>query len=474
MNNPIALIRRGSACLLVSLLVTLLAGANPPAQAAPLSAPPTFTVNSPFDVVASPPLDSGPCETFPGNKTCTLRAAIEKANNFPGGGATIILPALPAGAEYALTIDELTIASNMTIIGGGAANTIIDGSAITPTNRVLFIGPAPIATISGVTVQGGRAIGGNSGGGIFVYFHSELTLRDSIVTSNTTTSYGGGILNDADALTVTDSIVSNNNSVTYGGGIYNYGGAVTLSGVTLSNNTSAQGGAVVNSSNHLFDIVDSTISGNWATQGGGIFNWGSSLAVVNSTISDNFSEGSGGGIFNYNQANCCTVSLYNATLAGNQANQAVVGGTGGGIFNSAGSTVQLQNTLLDDNTRSTNGQDVFDDCSGPATSLDYNLFSTTAGCTISGGTHDQKDKPGLTGPLQNNGGPTLTTALLPGSPAIDAGRPTNLAGCADPFGATLHTDQRGAPRPANGAGKTQCDIGAFELQRTVDLPLVRK
>src|SRR5258708_1253442 len=107
MTNPIGLIRRGSPCLLVSLLVTLLVGANAerPAQAAPLSPPPTFTVNSPFDAVASLPLDSGPCETFPSNKTCTLRAAIEKANNFPGGGATIILPALPAGAEYGLTID---------------------------------------------------------------------------------------------------------------------------------------------------------------------------------------------------------------------------------------------------------------------------------------------------------------------------------------------------------------------------------
>ena len=126
MTNPIGLIRRGSAFLLVGLLVTLLAGANLPAQAAPLS-PPTFTVNSPFDVVASPPLDSGPCETAPGNATCTLRAAIEKANNFPGGGATIILPALSGGGVYALTIDELTITSTMTLIGGGAANTIIDG-----------------------------------------------------------------------------------------------------------------------------------------------------------------------------------------------------------------------------------------------------------------------------------------------------------------------------------------------------------
>jgi hypothetical protein len=58
---------------------------------------------------------------------------------------------------------------------------------------------------------------------------------------------------------------------------------------------------------------------------------------------------------------------------------------------------------------------------------------------------------------------------LPGSPAIDAG---NLGGCTDNFGATLAVDQRGAPRPANGAGLTRCDIGAFELQRVLSLPLV--
>jgi hypothetical protein len=59
------------------------------------------------------------------------------------------------------------------------------------------------------------------------------------------------------------------------------------------------------------------------------------------------------------------------------------------------------------------------------------------------------------GPLQSNGGPTQTHALLPGSPAIDAGNP---GGCRDKLGALLITDQRGFPRPAVG-----CDIGAYEL-----------
>ncbi|MFI5365938.1 MAG: choice-of-anchor Q domain-containing protein [Candidatus Binatia bacterium] len=61
------------------------------------------------------------------------------------------------------------------------------------------------------------------------------------------------------------------------------------------------------------------------------------------------------------------------------------------------------------------------------------------------------------GPLQNNGGPTQTMALLPGSPAIDAGDPN---GCTDAAGNVLATDQRGAPRSV--PGDTRCDIGAYE------------
>jgi hypothetical protein len=58
------------------------------------------------------------------------------------------------------------------------------------------------------------------------------------------------------------------------------------------------------------------------------------------------------------------------------------------------------------------------------------------------------------GALSDNGGPTQTHALLPGSPAIDHG---DNAGCPD-------RDQRGYARPADGDGDTTavCDIGAFE------------
>src|SRR5512143_593023 len=139
------------------LIVLLLFDLRLLAHAAP--AAPTFSVNSPADVAASVPLDNGVCETAPGNGVCTLRAAIMKANHYPGGGATINFE-LPGVVTYTLTLPpsgaddeasgDLNITNTLTIIGHGAGNTIIDGNT---TDRVLAIDTSLIpVTISGVTV----------------------------------------------------------------------------------------------------------------------------------------------------------------------------------------------------------------------------------------------------------------------------------------------------------------------------------
>src|SRR5262249_50001113 len=127
------------------------------------------------------------------------------------------------------------------------------------------------------------------------------------------------------------------------------------------------------------------------------------------------------------------------------------------------------------NVRTTAGPDVFDDCSGLVFSYDYNLISTTAGCTFISDTHDKLNMPGLTGPLQNNGAvvfikePPFTNALLPGSPAIDA-IPKGAISC----GTAETHDERFFPRPAFGGHSSSCDIGAFEVQQKRYLPFVRR
>jgi hypothetical protein len=137
----------------------------------------------------------------------------------------------------------------------------------------------------------------------------------------------------------------------------------------------------------------------------------------------------------------------NGTLSGNSAYG------GGGIVTWCGtycvSTV-LQNSIVANNSGG--------NCSGPMTSHGYNM-SSDATCNFSN-SGDRNNINPMLGLLQNNGGPTQTMALQPGSPAIDAGNPS---GCTDGQGHLLTTDQRGYSRqdPEDTGG---CDMGAYERQ----------
>src|SRR4029434_3974851 len=108
------------------------------------------------------------------------------------------------------------------------------------------------------------------------------------------------------------------------------------------------------------------------------------------------------------------------------------------------------------------------ECDGTIISNGNNLMENydTSHCTVTG--NPLLADPRL-GPLQNNGGPTQTHALLSGSPAIDAGNPN---GCRDQFGVLLTTDQRGLPRSTldgNRDGTARCDIGAVEFDSETEV-----
>jgi hypothetical protein len=138
---------------------------------------------------------------------------------------------------------------------------------------------------------------------------------------------------------------------------------------------------------------------------------------------------------------------------------------GGGIFWSSGrigSPTNLKNAIVTNNTVSSgNGPDL----NGSFISQDYNLIGNTSGATFTGTTtHNITNVNALLGPLANNGGPTMTHALLPGSPAINAG---SNALAVDQNGNALITDQRGVGFPRIIGGTV--DIGAFELGNRIDL-----
>ncbi len=322
-------------------------------------------------------------------------------------------------------------------------------------------------SISDLKIAGGY-LRNSAGAGI--YNSGTLTITNSTISGNHADNEGsgGGVYNSRSGnLFVINSTISGNEAGVFfagygtdglGGGIYN-SGTLTMSNSTVSGNiaigSSAEqcvlsclglGGAIYNDG--TLTVSNSTLTANqasslfWFSEGGGIYNTGR-LTIGNSTISGN-SAGTlsslgddGGGIYNGNGG---TLLITNSTVSGNRADD-----FGGGIFQ-AGS-LYMRNTILAGNNARTGP-----DLSGALTSSGYNLISDTRG----GSGFDKTDllnvNP-LLGPLQDNGGPTFTHALLPGSPATDAGDP-DFIGPPD-------FDQRGEgfPRIVNGL-----DIGAFEVQ----------
>jgi hypothetical protein len=469
----------------------------------------TLTVNSAADIVAAAPLDDDQCATaylngVP-NGVCTLRAAIMKANHSHAAAVTIRLPGLPPGGRYVLTIPpaavddeasgDLNINSRVSILGDGERKSIIDGNGLATGDRVLTVGLGAVVYLADLSIENGVtpdfgggiedlgtldlsqvAVTGNRalhGGGI--WDRGSLTLETSTIADNTagtfSTSQGGGVMASSATLVVQDSLIKAN-TIDSAGADGSYGGAginclsstCTITDSSISNNTvtagADSGGGLVNDGSTV-TITGSTISANTSSlKGGGIFSVNTSTTtIINSTISDNIAAADGGGI----ATNGSTVSLFNTTVAFNKIPD---GFSGGGINNLSG-TVTLANSILDENyhTIPMPPGSVIDDCSGSLTSQRFNLISTTSGCTLVGSLNDKTHAIAHLGPLHDNGGPTQTEALLPGSPAIDAGNP---AGCTDNVGATLIVDQRGYLRPVG----LRCDIGAFEYQFRTMLPLL--
>lgn len=266
------------------------------------------------------------------------------------------------------------------------------------------------------------------GGGLYTR-EGTVTIVDSTeFKGNTAQETGGGIYNRG-VLTLRDSTIINNEAVPMGGGIDN-DGEMEIETSTIDGNSAANGGGGIKNFGVL-EVSKSTISNN---TGGGIRHGGSLLTLTNTTVSGNVSDGNPAGM----SMNGDTIIIH-STIANN--NNASAGGQGGlNVF--SGAVLQIKNSIVANNSPR--------DCHGGETAIGENLDSdgTCTGFTLT-------DDP-LLGPLANNGGPTETHALLPGSPAIDAA--TDCDDLSSPP-ILVTSDQRGEGRP-EGA---QCDLGAYEV-----------
>ncbi|HPH97579.1 MAG TPA: Calx-beta domain-containing protein [Anaerolineaceae bacterium] len=381
---------------------------------------------------ADPIIGDGICDvaTSTAGEQCTLRAAIQTANNNGNGADTILLPpwtyflTRDGAYENAANTGDLDITEALTLTGSGANVTIVQSSV---SDRVFEIRNSAAVTLAGITIQNGNS-SASAGAGILSGSGCTLTLDGVAVMHNQTTAGGGGIFSQGN-LVLTGSTVASNTASLDGGGIYQFGGYATLTNSTLSSNASNQ-------------------------NGGGFYATNTSVLLAN-------------------------VTVYNNTADADNAS----GGGGGGVYSAGTTTFTLRNSIVAGNfdLSASPYPHGLADCAGTLTSGGYNLIGDKAkennanppGCVITSsndtiggfwiaGVKYLTYTAGL-GPLQLNGGTTPNHSPY----SFAAGQAVDNANPADPGSggsACELFDQRGQMRPLDGGtdGIARCDCGAVE------------
>ena len=386
----------------------------------------------------------------------TLTSMVIRNNTVPdtGGGIFAI-----AGRSFTL-VDSLVTENNANNGGG------------------IWESSSAVKLIRNTTISNNTAKN-DVGGATFNW--ETMTMENCVVTGNKAATFAGvsggagqvgglSFYNVANG-TVSDTVVANNtagfdlqgNAVTAGffAGINADGGKMTFRRISVTGNrvsadptkgVGVVGGMHLRVAGGPYTIIDSLISGNeGGNEGGGIAAAHTGpLFVINTTIGNNAAR-RGGGIRNH----CDDLTVINSTIAGNSAAPANPDqqSGGAGIMTLGAAVTRVQNSIIANNTH--------DDVMNGVISNGYNIIGNTTNSTGFGATGDQLNVNPLLDPngLQNNGGPTLTIALQPNSPAIDKGKTV----------ADVTSDQRGVSRPtddpaiANANGGDGSDIGAYEI-----------
>ena len=334
-------------------------------------------------------------------------------------------PAVPQ--RFAETANTITV-TNTNDNGAGSLRQAIAGAAPGDTinssvSGAINLTSGTLVIDKNLTIQGPGAnllsISGNHASTVFHITHGGINARvDGLTIRN---GLGDGIINRG-TLTVSNSIITQNGASGISGN-----GSITVINSTISGN--AHSGINADAGCYFppyLSVSNSTISGNG---GIGVGNIDGTAEIANSTI-----VGNRGGIVS---ADDChgdggTTKLWNTLVAGNMLSPPGPYGLFGTDIFGKGIAVASHNLIGDANYSG-----------GIQNGVNGNIVGVSP----------------LLGPLRNNGGPTMTHALLPGSPAINAGDncvlTENGCGIGNP---ALPTDQRGLPR--NGT----VDIGAFERQ----------
>lgn len=391
---------------------------------------------------------------------------------------------IKSNSGISLKLSNCVIIKNEAANGGGIFSTgtlEINGCTIN-NNSSSFYGGG-ISSGDTLTIINSNISDNISGSGGGIDNTGAMTITNSAISGNTSTDDGGGLLHDSGGrlgMVIVNSTVFGNSATTEGGGIFVRRGMLTIIDSTIRKNDAPFGGGI-QATNPYTDtgfsiamtIKTSAIISNTANTAAGIRITGTvTVNIVNSTISGNSALASGGGM-SINSG--VTINLSSVTVSANSSDSDNNGsGNGAGLNIASGVTTTLKNTIVSKNDSH------FGDgpnCFGTLTSVNYTLFGDPSSCTIPIGIGNQNGNPFLA-TLANNGGPTMTHALLDNSPAIDAG---DLSGCTDHQDSLLVGDQRGYIRLVDGPDPdsiSTCDLGAFEYGSTpslkIFLPLVLK
>lgn len=372
-------------------------------------------------------------------------------NSGNGGGGLYL-----NGGSIQLSVTDSIFANNISERHGGGIyfygeapgraeiiNTEITGNEARQLNGGgLYIRRAT-TSLQGSFVQNNTANAvGADGGGIYLETAPAI-VNTTVINNNSANDDGGGIMHTASTLTIQDSTLSENSTTTDadgdGGAIYFNGTTATISNTQILSNTANDDGGGIYRNNGNVTLDRSTLANNTTgDDGGALYMAGGTLTIANSTLSGNrtLNTGGDGGALNINN----NANIYNSTIFANNA-----AGVGGGIRRTSAGTVVFRNSIVAGNSG--------DNCNGAISTTGTANRADDATC---GSSFTNDPNSTLLGPLSDNGGPTWTHLLLSGNPAINSG---NAATCA--AAPVNGVDQRGQSRPQPAGGS--CDIGAVEI-----------